>query len=120
MKIPICFGIAMLLSLTGCMSDQQWTDTRLMHKEYMNQQRSFRSVEIIGNNMSITLTGVTSIKTEAPLNPLTTIPQYPEFAKDVLDGAKTVAGYAALGYIGGKAVDGLASPVAVTTPTPTP
>ena len=107
--------VIICLALCGCMSDKQWEDTGKMHAVYMGQQRQFKPIELVGENMTITVTGVNRLTTEAPLNPLTTIPQYPDFAKDVLDGTKTIAGYTALGYIGGKAVDGLSVKDTVAT-----
>ena len=100
--------LAIVACLTGCMSDKQWSDTAKMHAVYMGQQRTFQSFEAVGSNMTFSVTGANRISMSAPLNPLTTIPAYPEFTRDVVDGVKTVAGYAAMGYIGSKVVDGWA------------
>lgn len=115
MKPSIILAAIAAVALSGCMSDAQWKDTRIMHAQYMQQTRTFNSFHAEGSNMTFTISGANKIEMSAPLNPLTTIPQYPDFAKDVLDGAKTVAGYAALGYIGGKAVSRLAEPTVVNT-----
>lgn len=107
-----------LLAFSGCMSDKQWSDTAAMHANYMAQQRTMKSVsaQFVPTGGRVTLEGVTSLTLEAPLNPLTTIPQYPEFAREVVQGVQTVAGYAALGYIGAKAVDNMAAPAAKAAP----
>jgi hypothetical protein len=96
-----------LALLAGCMSDKQWEDTRIMHSNYMAQARTYDAVAARGTNMTITITGAYELVLQAPLNPLTTIPQAPDVLHDAIDGVKTVAGYAALGYVGAKAVDGL-------------
>lgn len=108
------------IALTGCMSDKQWSDTQKMHASYMAQTRTFQSFEATGSNMTFTINGANKISMSAPLNPLTTIPAYPEFTRDVVDGVKTVAGYAAMGYIGAKVVDGWAGSQAPVAAAPTP
>ena len=86
--------------LTGCMSDKQWSDTKEMHANYMRQPRTYQAVELSGTNMTIHLTGVTRLALEAPLNPLTVIPQNPEIAKDVVDGIVRVGTVAGATYVG--------------------
>jgi hypothetical protein len=111
MKIAMLIA-AMAAMLAGCISEKQWADTGKMHAVYMQQQRTFNSFEAVGSNMTFTVTGADRIAMSAPLNPLTTIPQYPEFAREVADAVKTVAGYGVAGYLGGKMVDGWTDSVA--------
>ena len=86
--------------MTGCMSDKQWSDTKEMHANYMRQPRTYQAVELSGTNMTIHLTGVTRLALEAPLNPLTVIPQNPEIAKDIVDGIVRVGTVAGATYVG--------------------
>jgi len=100
LTITALAATAMILA-TGCMSDKQWEDTAKMHARYMAQARTYKAVSLTGTNMTITLTGVTSMELEAPLNPLTVIPQAPEVVKDIVDGvvrAGTVAGATYVGH----------------------
>ncbi len=116
------FVLAVLAApfLSGCMSDKQWADTRLMHQAYMQQQRTFESFDAEGTNMTFSISGATRIRMSAPLNPLTTIPQAPDVLKDVISGATTIAAHGALGYVGSKAVSGLSQPSVVQAPAAAP
>jgi hypothetical protein len=103
---------AVAAMLAGCMSDKQWADTQKMHKSYMEQERTYNALLIEGTNLTFTVKGANKIQMSAPLNPLTTIPQYPELAREVADAVKTVAGYGTAAYVGGKIVDGWTDSVA--------
>lgn len=91
--------------LTGCMSDKQWEDTRKMHAAYMRQPRSYDAVALRGTNMTVTITGAAELVMQAPLNPLTVIPQAPEVVKDVVDGIVRVGTVAGATYVGAELVN---------------
>jgi hypothetical protein len=84
------------------------------------QERDFKSVDVVGTNMTINLTGVTSFTLRAPHNPLPAPVRPPtgwEVGADIL---KTVAPYAALGAIGMFSSDPTYVQTNVSTPAPMP
>lgn len=103
-KLMVMFGLAVAMSAytSGCMSDKQWSDTKEMHKNMIDQKRTYTAVKVKFANVggSVTITGVTELAMEAPLNPISTLPQNPEGIKEVADGLVRLGTVAGATYVG--------------------
>jgi hypothetical protein len=89
---------AISLAMSGCKSDAQWAKTTSAYKAFVNQQRTFKSFEAAGQNMTFTISGATNISMSAPLNPMSAIPEDPGTVREIVDGAVRIGAIGAAAY----------------------
>jgi hypothetical protein len=101
---------AMILA-SGCMSDKQMGDLEKMHANLIAQQRTYGAVQakFAPTGGSVTFTGVTELTLEAPLTPITVMPQTPDGIREVADGLVRVGTVAAAAYVGHELVKSVGS-----------
>jgi hypothetical protein len=103
-----------LIALSGCASSGNSGDQLLAaYQTYIQQQRTYVPVQLIGPNMTITLTGVEAFTLEAPLPPLTAM-QSGDVQERAIDAAKNVL----LGLGGIWGITQFSTPTVIQQPAP--
>lgn len=118
MKKLVFSVLAILVLASGCVSDTQWNKTHESYAKYVEKvEQTFKPICFKGTNVTFTVSGATEIAVTVPLNKIDAPPVPYDPAKDVVDAVKTVAGYGAAAYLGGKAIDKIESVKTVKTTT---
>jgi hypothetical protein len=122
-RTMILVALAAAAMLAGCRTKagvrQQDAYARAMHA-WGQQERDFKSVDVVGTNMTINLTGVTSFTLRAPHNPLPAPVRPPTGMEMATDLIKSVAPYAAIGILGMFETSPAQVTTYVSSPAPTP
>jgi hypothetical protein len=66
---------------------------------FYNQPNNALMQEVTGSNVSWTITGASRIAFYAPIPPKQMLPRDPTWIDSIMDGVKTVAPWAAVGYL---------------------
>jgi hypothetical protein len=109
-------ALLVLASAVGCQSSGPKLDLNKIYKDLQEQPRIFSPATFKGTNMTVTIEGLYEWKMEAPLNPITIVPQQPDTIRAIADGITRVGTVGTAAYIGGKLSEG---PKVVTQPAPT-
>ncbi len=123
-RVPMVQVVAvaalMLCHTTGCVSDQQWEDSMKSYDKYVgNVEQTYKPIQLVGTNMTFTVTGASSICVTAPLNKIDK-PSVPyDAAKDGIKAVEKIAGFTAAAWVVGKAIDGSDSTVTSQNTTTT-
>lgn len=89
-------SIIFAASLVGCssVSPNTWA------KDFYAQANTAEILHLEGTNISITVSGASLIVLSTPVAPKTMIPRDPSVWEHIIDGAKTVAPWGVMAYLG--------------------
>lgn len=99
--ICLCIAALAIISLTGCMSDAQSQQVADSYQAFISQDRymPLQTFDFGTNgNGTVTYTGLVSMRTYAPLDKLSGVPENPGTAREIVDGVVRVGAIGAAAY----------------------